>query len=267
MHKSIGPSRNWPHRLVTDPSTRTARSLAATVRAWLLASNEPRPLLNLPDLLAMAGFKIRVGKLGGDRGGTEGLLIPRDDGCFTVSVDPMPQGGWGSTSERLRRETGAHRTRFRIAHELAHSFFYDRSPTRPARATAVGRPSEEAFCDEFARALLVPPAAVAQLPPTSDSIMKLHRVYDVSVEVAARSMASDHPARPAVALFFWTDRDPTALVLQWSNASHRDRLRGYAVEAAEGREPSSGSRSVRILKRRRQIVVVSVPTSTKRAAA
>jgi Zn-dependent peptidase ImmA (M78 family) len=90
--------------------------------------------------------------------------------------------------ENLRR----HRVRFRVAHELAHTLFYWRRGDRPQRHL-LDSASQERFCDAFSRALLVPPAVVARMPVNARTIMDLQEIFDVSLEVAARSLATAHP--------------------------------------------------------------------------
>ena len=52
----------------------------------------------------------------------DALMVPRRDGVFVILVDPIPKSG-----AMIAPDVGRHRNRFRIAHEIGHSFFYDRS--------------------------------------------------------------------------------------------------------------------------------------------
>ena len=126
----------------------------------------------------------------------DALLVPRLDGSFKILVDPLPKSEL-STSKDIAR----HRNRFRIAHEIGHSFFYDRNKNPPRRLTqsSVG---EEAFCDEFASALLVPRTAVLGIQPAASSVFLLQHDYDVSAEVAARALAKAYPTVSVVGMMW-----------------------------------------------------------------
>jgi hypothetical protein len=143
-------------------------------------------------LLRIGGFDLEIRKLRSAEGGLQALLLPCARGRFRLLVDSEPRGGWHSVEPALRDELARHRTRFRIAHELAHSFFYERVAEGPRRRVADSE-QQERFCDEFARALLVPPEVPARLAASPEDIVHVHRVYDVSVEVAARVFARAWP--------------------------------------------------------------------------
>lgn len=83
--------------------------------------------------------------------GPEAYLLPQATGGFRLVVaDPSVY--------RINRPTARNvpngaAVGFLVAHELGHLFFYDRHHT-PARRTRIPSDGEEAFCDEFALALL-----------------------------------------------------------------------------------------------------------------
>jgi IrrE N-terminal-like domain len=159
-------------------------------------------------------LRISQATLSAAAGQQEALLIPLDDDRFGISVDPTPRGGWAGVRRELRPELRRHRYRFRVAHEIAHTLFYDRGGVRPRRLLP-GSAEEEQFCDEFARALLVPPRALRRTRPSASSIVALHRRYAVSLEVAARAMAS---ARAGLRITLWYQRHDV-WDIQWTNAS------------------------------------------------
>ncbi len=122
-------------------------------------------------------------------GGIEASLLPHVE-CdrFTIRVDPTPRAGWGPTPPEAVRAIRRHRRRFRIAHELAHLFSYARrAGTGPVRLHPT-TPWEETLCDETARALLVPPAALAPLRPSATTPFLIATRFDVSLELAARAL-------------------------------------------------------------------------------
>jgi len=115
-----------------------------------------------------------------------------------VPVDPTPARGWAGVSVRLRGALARHRRRFLAAHECAHSLFFERTAgQRPERQLPV-RATEEEFCDEFARWLLIPPEAARRGPATARAVFALQRRYDVSVQLAARALCEARADRPWV---------------------------------------------------------------------
>jgi len=102
--------------------------------------------------------------------------------------------------------------RFRICHEVAHSFFFDRGGELPTAIVGTSDAQEE-ICDRFASELLVPRKVSRALEPTALSIVELHARFCVSLEAAARAFADAH-GNLAVSLFLG---DPEAGRLQWSN--------------------------------------------------
>jgi hypothetical protein len=98
-------------------------------------------------------------------------LIPRVDSEYPFEIvlnalDPLP------------------RQRFSIAHELGHTFFYDRSLEPPARLLRIGGKAEERFCDEFAGELLLPNENIPEdAGPTL--LVRLAERFLVSVQVVA----------------------------------------------------------------------------------
>src|SRR5687768_295172 len=75
---------------------------------------------------AAGGFRPKVAELGTQVGRHEALLVPSHEGGFTVLIDPRTRRDGVAPSMTSRR-----RFRFRLAHEIGHSFFYDRSRKPP----------------------------------------------------------------------------------------------------------------------------------------
>jgi hypothetical protein len=189
-------------------------------------ANWDQPLRDLDAVCALARANVTIRPLSAARGMQEAMLIPLDHDRFAITVDPEPTGGWSSLPSRLRDEVYRHRMRFRVCHELGHTFTYWRRGKVPARHL-LDSPRQEAFCDAFARALLVPAPVAAATSFSPGGVLRLHRRHDVSLEVAARAMASAHRRR--VALWFAPPgRDE--LSLQWASApvSDADRRRPEA---------------------------------------
>jgi len=206
----------------------------------------------------------------------DALLVPQSDGDFTILVDPIPKAE-NSLSDDLAR----HRNRFRIAHEIAHSFFFDRRTRPPARVVSPSA-EEELFCDEFASALLVPRARLNGIAPTPENAFQLAQTHDVSVEVAARAIGKAYPDLSVVGLL-WRNHPNKAgrpsLRVTWSagprfiprDASlHSDVANRAAIDGdSRGVEPLNAAAlrghffvDAARLPKRRQIVVFLTPSSS-----
>jgi hypothetical protein len=133
-------------------------------------------------------------------GGAEALLVPLEDDRFSIIVDPQPLGGWGPVDGAERERLERRRVRFRVAHEVAHSLFYERAAgTKPWRAHAATE-IEERFCDRFAAALLLPPSVVAHVQLTGAAVQQLADSFDVSLHAVVRSLATYHLELASVSL-------------------------------------------------------------------
>lgn len=192
---------------------------------------------------------------------------------FDIRVDPIPRRGWRNTPESIRPALSRHRFRFRVCHELGHTFFYERGPGGPRRSRPIGA-SEEAWCDEFARSLLVPRRAAEGAAVDASSPFDLQAQFDVSLELAARAFVSAHRGVDA-AVWFWArdaEINPSSLLQQWTNVpipSLRPwREAGITAQAiakghATGKLPClrrPGKRvhgSVRFDPKRRQLLVIA----------
>jgi hypothetical protein len=237
------PGAAWPApRYGEVPNATNARQLAADVRAASTAAGGASlDSLNLSRLLILAGCRLDEVELRVGRGGPQALLQPAYSRGFRICADSTPRartGRGGSLSAATRR----HRLRFLAAHEVGHTFFYDRSHDTPRRRFPVGSAAEETFCNEFARMLLVPPEVVAGTSPDASNVFRLAEVLDVSVEVVARAFAALHPRRPFVALAFATPCH-SALRLQWAGGEALCRERAMELFAsASPRESGLGVR-------------------------
>lgn len=182
----------WPHRsLAAVPGEHIALRLAEEVRRLVAHDREECPC-DLDRICVLGGFRSRIVVLDTRLGGHEALLVPKVDGGFEILVDPTPSVGQAVREEGARQRLSRRRLRFRIAHEVGHSFFYDRQ-SRPARRLLTHSDAEEVFCDAFANALLVPPHAVRRRAPTGEAVFDLAHKFDVSVETAGRAVAKAHP--------------------------------------------------------------------------
>jgi hypothetical protein len=189
-----------------------ARAVAAEVRTFGAGAGLQLRPLAVAELAGLGGFTLVEADLGLSRGGYRGLLQAIRGG-FRLCVDGRAADGGAISEATVRR-----RARFVVAHEIAHSFFFEQESIRPRRLFPVGSDVEEAWCNEFARALLLPPSAVREAEPSPQDALRLSDEWDVSVEVAARAMAEWHGSRPFVALGY--SRSASAPVeVQWAGGA------------------------------------------------
>jgi hypothetical protein len=187
------PSARHSHlpTLRAVPAAATAPLYAQQARRAIGEHADAAPLPDLDGFCAAAGVAVARLPLRAAAGGIEATLTPLDGDRFGVVVDPEPAGGWQRIDVRLRADLARHRYRFRLAHELAHTLFYDRSGARPRRRFSVTA-AEEAFCDRYARALLLPDDALADRMVTPAEVLRVQREYDVSLELCVRAFADVH---------------------------------------------------------------------------
>jgi hypothetical protein len=160
----------------------------------------------------------------------------------------------GGVAPRVRPQ----RERFLLAHELAHTFFYDRTRDTPRRAFPGGSASEEAFCNAFARALLVPDWVIADGPASPSRVFELASAFDVSAEVAARALADSHPSEPLVALGYEDDGGLHVQWAGWRQGAVDDELVTCLLTSAPPRGRTRHLRARRATDRlRRQVAVVA----------
>jgi hypothetical protein len=247
----------WPsHQFATVPDRAAARQMAAQVRALVDQAGQTAKPLNLDTVAKLGRFRLIETDLRVDHGGYRGLLQAVLGG-FRICVDARPRGCTGTTAqETLRR-----RARFVIAHEIGHSFFFDRRRPRPERLLPIGSVREEDFCNEFASALLVPPEVVETATATPSVVVSIAKEWDVSLEVAARAIADWHPRRPFIALGYWR-RSPAELEIQWAGGGNVASPRETAARLLGRRaKPGRNRSSIVFLPTRRQAVALAFTTA------
>jgi hypothetical protein len=95
------------------------------------------------------------------------------------------------------------RQRFTVAHEIAHTFFYDLTQEHPAPHSAVPRPTTlEAICDQGALFLLMPTQLLRRNLPDPQEIdiafvRELARAFNVSLTVTLSNLGRISAASPA----------------------------------------------------------------------
>lgn len=126
------------------------------------------------------GIAVRFCTLEAAAGGLEAALIPDFAQPFEILCDPwVPTGArWDQTTDR------------RIAHELAHTLFYDWGMTPPRHLRLASR-EEEAFCDTFAETLIATEPTISHGYPQADGgYPQSLRLLNASDVCFADSMAS-----------------------------------------------------------------------------
>jgi hypothetical protein len=219
------------------PDSEATIELARAVRR--ISGQSPTGAIDFRPLYRLAGARAIEARLGSADGGQEAMLTPLPEDRFGIAVDPTPPGGWRKIPSPLRRELRRHRFRFRIGHELGHTFFYARGHGQPRRHL-FDSPTQEDFCDAFSRELLVPVRAARRAAPSPDGLLRLRAAHDVSLELAARALSA---AQPDLAIGIWFgERDGgDALRPQWTSP-------GGPVDAP--------ARSAKWIRARRQLVHV-----------
>jgi hypothetical protein len=209
--------------------------------------------LDIERLCRRGRFDLEEVSLHGAEGKLQALLFPAARDRFSILVDTEPPGGWANVDPVMRPTLHDHRLRFRVCHEVAHTFFFDRSGPVP-RPLAGPSARQERFCDGFASKILIPPKAIASLPASAASVVELHEQFRVSLEVATRAFAAVH--RDALmALYVTRGDDPP--VLQWTNRPRAHECFKDLLGLA-GRSMRK-SCSVARLETRRQALAVATP--------
>jgi hypothetical protein len=121
-----------------------ARRLGRLLRSDLDARDAATPELDA--FVGEFGWTVREDLLRAPTGGVQAMLLPRASGGFSIVVDPRPAPG---RQQQVRPRVLRN---LRIAHEIAHAFFYEKGS--PPRRKFENDQNEERFCDEFAAALL-----------------------------------------------------------------------------------------------------------------
>ncbi len=155
-------------------------------------------------------------------------------------ITPLPAGGF---SVSVARSDGSSRARYTLAHEIAHTFFYDLGSKPPRRLTPYDRSRtatqeirsatqlEERFCDAFAAELLFPSEAARlefqdciRIGDTSELLASIERVsqrWSVSVEVALGRLNEAHG--------LGVTRDTVVGIMRWRPNSKTGRDPGVRV--------------------------------------
>jgi len=178
------------------------------------------------------GAALRVAELEGREGGEEAMLVPLHENRFGIVLDPTPRGGWNLIPRPVRQDLRRHRLRFRLGHELAHTFFYARRVGQTPLRRLFDSEEQEDFCDRFSRSLLVPQAQIAHMEPTAEGLVRLQRACDVSLEVAARAVLA---ARRELKISIWFER-PDGTLKQQLGASGGQQLESDALPLPERRQ-------------------------------
>lgn len=213
----------WPHRPLAAVPKAAAdiEELASSIRISLGQSGD-KPC-DLASICLYGGFFRKVLPLRARVGGHEALLVPRRDRDFDLLVDEDPPPEFLLKPQFRRSARGARRrVAFRTAHEIGHSFFYNRDTSPPRRIPPNGSKAEEAFCNAFASFLLVPPSAVRSCAGsmTAEVVAEVSARYDVALQTAAIALTREAPDVTVVALAFADHpKSGTALRTLWSTGS------------------------------------------------
>lgn len=183
--------------------------LVERARSGARATTVPVPVEKVA--LAVGIHTIRRLALGpGQRKGGYDALLEPDEGGFTVLLDE------GHPRSRQR---------FSLAHEIAHTFFYDSRALPPVRLCgAPPDPTEERLCNIAAAQLLIPVSvladAVGREEPSASVVLRLASEFDVSAHAMARALVERSLWDAAILGLAWDPGSPpkkvAALRSPWS---------------------------------------------------
>jgi hypothetical protein len=235
-----------------------ARRAAHAVREAVFGTRRAdAPLCDLSDAVHLARAEVVDRDLAAGGDGCQALLIPLRADRFRIVVDVTPRDGWAGVAASVRGEVADHRRRFRVGHELGHTFFYSRKPDALPRRILEGSDREERFCDEFARALLLP-TRVAKECRSLKGLVRVQARYAVSLELAARTLAETSSTE--LALFYW-DAATGRPGVQWTNVTSAWRLARWSEAMARaikgGGTRGVGSADTILLGSRNQAIVAA----------
>lgn len=213
--------RGWPYACAT-PALADPHVLSRRARAALARPDEPVRVL---DACRLAGAQLRVDRIALGEREHEAMILPSGLG-FTIVVNPALRA-------RAMTQVGARRrTRFAIAHELGHTFFYSRDAATPRREHRPNR-VEERFCHVFATGLLVPPQVADDVELTPHGLHVLAGRYDAPLATVAWTAVRRRGDLSIVSLR-WAPHprtgDREALRVEWA-ASTRFFARGESFKS------------------------------------
>jgi hypothetical protein len=202
------------------------------VRDGLVSEQQPVAMRAACDA-AQVSVRRRTLKVG--RARHVAMLVPTRNG-FTALVDAEL---WDRAAEV---EAARRHLRFVLAHELAHTLFYE--PGSPPSRPSVPDAAEERFCDGFATFLLVPARAAGEVSLDPTGLRGLAKRFDVSLRVAAWAISR---TRPEVSILeFRRSEHPgggrEAMRLRWGASRHflarGESLKSSLAELAPGERGS-----------------------------
>jgi len=158
--------------MITSSCTKTKEQILFKISKWMESCGQSLPSIDPLKLLGPRKvYEIRREKLR-----QHGILIPTTDG-FVLKLD--------SRMSRVRQ-------RAVLAHELAHTFFYDISISPPSKiwSLTISAKQEEQWCDEFAGEILMPAKMLEKIIaenglPGMKTFVRILDEFDVSPEFAA----------------------------------------------------------------------------------
>lgn len=155
------------------------------------------------------------------------MLVPRERGGFTICL-----------SRNLTRSQRAGLNApldFLVAHEMAHTFFYDRC-ARPHRRFVAQSSEEEAFCDSFARHLLLPSMPRSSCIPNTAWLQRLSVDNGINLGTAASGAVVDIEGL-AIVMVVVRRSLPT---IAWAAGRIPAWMKGWTADVHDGRVPVPG---------------------------
>lgn len=180
----------WPDaRFKTAPPAEDATPLAQAAREKFC---DESGVVDVEMAAKAAGATINMRALGAHIGLLQASLTPKKDG-FDLWLDTR-------TTHIDAHETTHSVLRYRIGHELGHTFFYEREPARPRRLPASRSYREEKFCDQFAQDMLLPNDWPNEAPGMKE-IQHISDLHKVPISLTAERATKRHSNLTIAAAF------------------------------------------------------------------
>lgn len=222
-------AESWVGLSPPELSTASAEHCAQVVRHIFAFPGALDPA----ELIHHCGWRIQIEALSAKQGGQDALLIPQAaPHRFLIVVDPelstrerwMVHGGEPTEDELAAAEATR---RFRLAHEIGHTLFFDRAI--PPRRLTKPSPQEEQFCDSFARYALLP----GPVPLRAQELVFATRQRGASLELMASALVERIESTAVIAGILTADHAhvnysaglppmPTQSTFRWPRGWDRD---------------------------------------------
>lgn len=217
----------WPNiylEQVPDNLNEEAQQIARQLRQELGLGLDPLDLIRLLEVARAGGFRAVVTFVKKKKFWYQARLVPEDNNTFLIELVIVDAQN-NKTVQLIQLTNIPPQLKFQFAHEVAHSFYFDRTGERPTRQQ-INDEREERFCDEFARCFLFPMEVIGIQECNNSPERKLEHLFLLSDEFGvSREMAGRQFSAVDSSCYYagWMDADSaygglTQLCLKWMYA-------------------------------------------------